>query len=571
MRNLRFIALLTITMFLILICIFQGGLAVSDTNERTYNYEVNIDTSTIWAARLGTTSYGYKVYEVNQGDKVFLGDHIDISRVAAGYQALAWFSSGYPSTSGTAYIIDLPTQNYKYYNVYLDPAVFKQYKGRWYKWDGYVEESGNQLAFEIVGQTRPEGMEVVQVINTTVIKQEEEKHLSELADKPIADYLVVHGQYTKIHSTQAPFKVWVFGTYDGVYDQYSEDPEFSLNKTIVQGLHSGKYKILLQYRGINNQFDVAYNDQKEELGRTAAGPWDKPVLKEIAGIQPLMVYDQVVSLLEQSDDKYETLSLEVQEPSLQIMEMDEVAVRDAKDYYKENPGSNGDLAALRGNVSVFRVQGYTNVNPGSGLKFYLDEDQQATPQAFTSHAVGNKSGSMRTFKVDIPVYWDGIKEGVHTISGYTEVGGSIFSDFNINIAPEHSYIPSEMVKWVGSEIPWKANMTTPTPVIVTQVVTQTILVNVTPPDEQVYAQQKAAQDAINAKNWQTVYTIAGIVIAGVILLIVGMYIYRIYRKAKEQRDYKRSLRKHEEDMLEYAEAISHEYGTASPDTMEWMR
>lgn len=535
MRNLRYIALLLLACFIALVLIFEPGLAASD---KSYNDEENIDTSTIFVAEQGVYDYPYEIYPVNQGDKVFLQDHVDISRVAAGYMALAWFASGSPEEGEVAYIIDLPRHNYQYYNVYIDPEVFKKYPGDWYKWNGYVEPAGNMLAFTVKEYQRPSNVTVIQTINATIIKQQEENKSAKLPEKKIADYLTVHGQQLKIENDEAPYRVWIFGTKDRFYSLESEEYDFRLTKDEVDTLHSGKYTILIQSRGVNYNFDVSWNEGTEELGRTSKNPWEKSKIVEEAGIQPMMVLDDLKELLKETDDKYQTYSLEIQDPALQVMSMDFVEIRNARNYYND--------ISLRGNVSLYRVSGYTNVLPMTGLKFALDEDEQAKPEYFTGEAKGSDPGAMRQFLVDVPIYTDNMREGMHTISGYTAVGGSVFYDFPVNIAPEHSYIPSQDIKYVGDENPWKPNLTTRTITIPITVI-QTITIPVTPPDEQVKAQQQIVQDEINRKNWERVYTIAVAVIFMVLAIVGGRYIYKVYRKARNQRERDRAL-KFEQDV-----------------------
>lgn len=521
------IIILLLVCFAAMVLIFQPVSAASD---RVYNDEENLDTSTIYVAQQGAKSYPYPIYYVNQGDKVFFGDHIDISGVAQGYQALAWFSKGYPSEGTTAYIIELPDPKYQWYNVYIDQDFFKQYPGNWYKWNGYVEESANQLAFTVKPYTRPANATIIQTINATKIEEQQQAARQLLPEKKVADYLTVHGQYLNIKTmNEPPFRVWIFGTKDYIYQLESDDYTLRITREQIDGLKTGKYTILIQYRGINRGYDVSWNPDKEELGRLSTDAWQKPKILEEAGKQPLMVLTDLKSLLEETDDKYETFSLEVQDPMLQVNGLDFVEVRDAKAYYND--------VSLRGNVSIYRVVGYTNVLPMTGVKFALDEDEVGTQNAqwFSGEAKGSDPGAMRQFLVNVPIYKDNMKEGMHTLSGYTSVGGSVYYDFPVNIAPDHSYIPDQDVKYIGDENPWKANLTTVTITIPVPGPTQKIYVNVTPSDEQVRAQQQAVLEKINQDNiayqWFVLLLFFTIIVGGSLIAYV---VYTYYRAKKDE-------------------------------------
>ena len=523
MRDLRSIGLILFACLLVYAVII--GFAGADSDD-THNDEIEINSTSIYIAQQHSPGYNYPIYEVNQGDKVYLGDHVDISRVAAGNLALAWFTLGEPTKTGTAYIIDLPQQKYKYYNVYIDPAVFKDKTGWWYKWNGYYEDGGNTQAFYIIGSERKDAVTApVQAINKTLIVEREKEASELLTEKKVADYLAVHGQQFNISGKTNPFKVWIFGQKSYLYDLYEPGYQIVLSKDQVQSLRAGSYTVVLQYAGNDTQFDVLWNADAEQLGNNPSTAWEQPKVIEEKGMQPSMVYDDLIGMLKETDDWYEVYKMEVQEPAIQIMQMDEVEVRAAKEYYL-NPSK-------RGNVSVFRIVGYTNVLPGTMLKFALDEDDQTMVQWFTGASTGTYEGSMRYFKVDVPVYWDETSAGMHTISGYTDVGGSIFSDFNINIAPEHSYIPSDTVKWVGNRNPW---IPTPTPEVVIQekkvVVTKTVTIPVTPSNEQVLEQQRIAQNEINEKNLRLAGTVIGILICLAVAVLGMRYLFGVYKRAK---------------------------------------
>jgi hypothetical protein len=85
------------------------------------------------------------------------------------------------------------------------------------------------------------------------------------------------------------------------------------------------------------------------------------------------------------------------------------------------------------------------------------------------------------------------------------------------------------------ENPWKANLTTPTPVIIHEVgPTITITIPVTPSDEQVYEQQKKVAD--EEWNKTTITVIAGVALLAAVVMgaFVIRYLVGVWRRAKKE-------------------------------------
>ena len=527
-RNLGWLLLIAVVLIAILAVVTPVIAISTDTTPAPEPIFIKANESTTTEL----LNHTYEIHRIQQGDKVYLGDHIDISGVVAGNKALVWFRGGDPDPAEQPYVIPLPDTKAGYFNFYVDPAIFSQMTGYIYKWNGYFEPSGNTHAFYIIARYRnatltyPNGT-MIETSNPTsgVYNVTPEPEEPILPAKHIADYLTVHGQNITIQ-TNGKSKMWVLGRIDGIYDQMSAENQ-TLNKFQIEGLEAGKYQLLIQYPS-KGGFEVFYKPETQELFTRNADqpPWvvNDPI--SLTSLAPVVTADTIKSVISSTNDTYDIQSLSVQNPEIQLVSMDETYTRTAKEYY--------DNSNLRGDVTVFDVRGYTNVLPGTNLYFALDERNQNKIKWFNTTAEGEFPGDMRMFKVLIPVYWDEMKEGMHTISGYTDVGGSIYRDFPVRTSPDHSFIPNQSVKWIDNRSPW---VPTPTPITVTQVVTrvvtQIVTIPVTPSNEQVYAQQKAAQDKVNSENWGKVATFGGMGLVVVGCIGAGWYGLSVYRRAKK--------------------------------------
>jgi len=473
-------------------------------------------------------SHTYEIHRINQGDKVYLGDHIDFSGVVAGNDAIAWFAGGEPDPGAAPTVINLPDTKAGYYNFYVDPAIFTEHLGYWYKWNGYFESNGNTRAFWVAAAYRNTTDTAIngsvtnsstlingQYANVTLPEEEI------LPAKNIADILAVKGQPIVVNSGEQA-KVWVFGRIDSLYDVVSLENKTVLSPQMVEGLETGTYTVITQYPGHNTIPEVLYNADNNQF----ESPWAKVKPVELNGLSPMLALDKFMTMVTTTDDPINKKTLVLQEPSLDISSMEQMSTYAAKGYYRD---SN-----LRGNVTVFEVKGYTNVQAGTNLYFALDKDQQPRKvKWFNTTAQGKVVGDMRTFRVYIPVYWDNMQEGMHTISGYTNVGGSIYRDFPVRIMPADSFIPDETIKWIGNQNPWAPNLTPNDVVIQTKIVEKIIQVEVTPSPEAVYAAQKKVAEERDAANTAAMIGNTLIVITLLIVAVLLRWLYRMYRKAKE--------------------------------------
>jgi len=518
---------------LLIITMLMAGIVFMAPSASAISTEVTPTPAPTFIAVNQTThsellTHDYEIHRIEQGDKVYLGDHIDFSGVVAGNAAIAWFPGGEPDPTEQATVINLADRKAAYYDFYVDPAIFTEHLGYWYKWNGYFESNGNTRAFWVAAAYRNTTDTAINgsVTNTSALINGAYKNVTMpeeeiLPAKNVADILAVHGQPIDIN-TYDNAKVWVFGRLDYLYDVKTIENKTMFSTSIVNNLEAGRYVVLTQYPGRNTIPEVSYNEEKNQL----ESPWAKIKPVDLNGLSPMLVLDKFKGMIDYTDDPIEEKILALQDPKIEIVSMEQVATQSAKGYF-----SNSNL---RGNVTVFEVKGYTNVMTGTNMRFALDEDKQTRNVSWlNTTAKGKVIGDMRTFKVYIPVYWDEMQEGMHTISGYTAVGGSIYRDFPVRIMPADSFIPDPIIKWVDNQNPWAPNLTPNDVVIQTKIVEKIIQVEVTPSPEAVYAAQKKVVEERDKANTAAMIGNAFIVITLLIVAVLLRWLYRMYRKAKE--------------------------------------
>lgn len=461
------------------------------------------------------------IRHIDQGETIYVGGTYDIAGVTGwpdeeGEYYIGWCSGGYGCyTKDADYVIHLPGK-YKsgtvpsQYRYYIDPAIFSNKTGVWEQYTGEYESAGNTVVFR-VALTRPKPDANVTVTPTPTPSPK----IPIVPVKNVADYLVAHGDKLTI-SAAGPAKLWLFGRIDGIYDT-----SLNVSKNAIMGMESGSYQLLIQQPGKNGIYETSYCETFKEPVQFSVphpaivSPWRSVNPVDISGLAPFLVKDKVIAMIKTGDDTYAMYDLVIQDPTIEITRMDEMYI-------------SGE--------SVLDVRGYTNVAPDTILTFTLDEDKtnaRSLPDhTFKTETKGLLDGNQRWFQVYIPIRWDFMTPGQHTITGRTPLGGDVFADFWVSDIPEGQQKPNASIKYIENRNPF---VPTPTPEIitqvVTQVVTQTVLVPVTPSNEQVYAQQLKAQNDINDKNWRTVLTFGG---AGLFLIGGIWYTVTVIRRAKKE-------------------------------------
>jgi hypothetical protein len=142
----------------------------------------------------------------------------------------------------------------------------------------------------------------------------------------------------------------------------------------------------------------------------------------------------------------------------------------------------------------------------------------------------SEPGYLRYYQVYIPINKYQMTNGMHTVKGWTAIGGEVYADFPVSELPADSYVPNATLKYIGDRNPWVPNLTIPDPVIIEKEVIREVAVEVTPRPEVVYEQQLKAQQAIDKMFWDAVADIVklGVILGAIVagLMYIGTIIYR---------------------------------------------
>jgi len=323
-------------------------------------------------------------YEVIQGDTLYLGETVDISRVMSWSGQFAYFNNGEPGDY-PAKIIDVNDVGHMY-NYYIDPN--KYIVGTWYKWDGKDERAGNMLAFTIapgirnntyISQLNPETTPAPfpnQTVMTMPAKIPQETHL--LLARGDTGSLHYGLPYNQTNGVKQQGYMWLFGnapdytltktnlmtkgTLMGIPMNYTSNDSvhsFTFTPETSRTLQEGWYSGYMQFSGINGKQDVFYNLEKNQLDSIYKGI--DPV--KLDGFIPTRI-QQEFQILEQpseyTDDILVPISVEVVTPSLTI-----------GDYWED--------------ADNITIQGSTPMSEGTIITVIIDPDNYALLPEIRAH------------------------------------------------------------------------------------------------------------------------------------------------------------------------------------------
>jgi hypothetical protein len=476
---------------------------------------------------------------IMQGDTVYLNGTYDISGVIGwgsrigDYDYIAYCYGNDCYDYGSPYLLQLPPKARtpgmpSQYNYYIDPAIFSNKIGWWFQYDATDKAAhGNTYAFKVVGTYASDYMTLQ---NGTVINQSDWKVEDVmgvvtpknviLPERAVSDYLLARGDAFSLNDNTTE-KVWIFGRVSSLYDYTNEWGNYTFNGTVTSYLEPGSYHIIKQYPGKNGEFDVRYYS---DMLQWRSG-WTCVNQENINGIQPKLAKDNIIRAITNTDDTYVLEELEVQDPAITISGFDEVPMHTNYSRYEE-------YRLEPGLVSLFDVRGYSNLAPGTPVTVTLDENRH-TPsdmRFFTFNATIEREllGNMSYYQVYIPIVWDKMALGMHNLKVAGPLGASMYYDFPISVLPADSFKPNATVKYAGDRNPW---VPTPTPEVQITiiekkvVVTQTVLVPVTPAVEVVKAQQ---DEVITEK----VILIAEGIVVLIILILISLYVISVIKRAR---------------------------------------
>jgi hypothetical protein len=455
---------------------------------------------------------------IPQGGIVYVGETYDLSGVLAGYLYIAYindysndFSVGNWSIT---YMINTPERKADYYNYYIDPEIFGERPGYWYRYNGEYEARANNRAFRVVLERPPANY-------TPNATERQELGLPKMPPPPVvpekhvADYLVARGDTfnATFDNTTEKASVWILGRVCGIYNRETINGTAYFNRSETAGLETGSYKLLYLSPGKDGRFDfkiegdtLRYLDEEFFTVRTV----------DLKPLSPMVIYDRLRWMTKFNDDNFSTYSLEVQEPRIEITTMDTIMVDE------------------KNQSAVIQVRGYTNLANNTPIWFILDEERtpaRALAQSRIQNTwydmvkATNNSGSMRYFDYSIPVFLDQMSPGEHNVTVRGSLGAWARATYWKYYLPEGSPWQNKTRYYIGGNefIP------TPTPQVITKVetvkeiVTQIVIRQETPSDEQVFEQQRKAQ-------YEVAGTYAMLGIIAIIGVMVIVYAYLVKRR-----------------------------------------
>jgi hypothetical protein len=468
------------------------------------------------------TSYPYhEPYRIVQGQEVYVNDTIDISGQGWG-SGLAWYGK-YSEYDLPQYIYVFTPYKHDVQNFYLNPDLFATKTGMWYQYYGNTSEPrGNTSAFKVINAFRnytmilPNGTTLyssIGIFNET--PQEIKVSPPILPEVHKSDFLISHGDPLVSNIN----RIWIFGRVDGLYGRFGNLSSDEINK-----LESGSYTLVQQEKGNNTIIDVGYNPAIDSFWRSeydiTVGP--RAITSSIKGSQPRLNMEKFYNLIRYTDDKIQTYSMEVEDPMVSVVRIDEVDV-----------GLRIPISYELG-MTLLDVRGYTNAQNGTVITLVMDPDKQTVRtlkgNTYTTVALRSSPGNMSIYQCYIPINKNQMPNGIHTVKVSAALGGSMLHDFVISELPADSYVPNATLKYIGDRNPW---VPTPTPEVVTvvqtKVVEKIVTVEVTPPQEMLNEAQKRAVDDKVGEIVKNAAIAIGIVIA---LFLVGRFAYRVYTKRK---------------------------------------
>jgi hypothetical protein len=471
---------------------------------------------------------------ITQGSTVYLDEVYDISSVtgwdSSGSQYLAWYGGFSPDAGVSPFLLELPPKRLvgepSQYRYLIGSSVFGSRLGEWHQYypafSNVTERHGNTLAF-IVEKTRPIVLTATNVTgvvsyvvggNDTVIVVPD-KILPEVR---VADYLLARGDDfgIPVYSTT---NAWLFGRVDKLYNYRSVNSSVELRKDLISVMEPGDYTLILQTPTLEpDYFMVRFNEEPNTIEWFDTSSFTVRKI-QADGFSPRVFLEKMREIIPNSRDSFQEYNLTIQDPAVSIVSVDE---------------------RYAGGISILDVRGYTNTNPGTTISLILDEERQIYPHEIAAHtytgvAKGEFNGYMRYYQIYVPIAWDDMAPGMHTIKATTDIGGEMYYDFPIFEMPADSYRPNATLKYINDRNPW---VPTPTPevrvttVIQKVVVTQTVLVNVTPSKQQLDDAASAALGSLVTTALIWCGMIAGI-------LIIAGYGLHVWKKG--QRFKKRGL------------------------------
>lgn len=348
-------------------------------------------------------------HEVTQGDTVYIGEHVDISRVLSWSMKFAYWASGEPEDDYPQRVVEVTGFMYNYY---IDPTKFVP--GTWYKWDGHIDRAGNMLAFYVKEGKRPadeeDNMQLIEERGTTKINASETPKPLERTHPKDTEILIARGDEGMISyepesdvnltgATDQRGFIWLFGgdtKIMGVPMNYSKKDginSYQFKPTETERYSVGEYKGYIQFVGKNGKQDVFYDKTAHNLDS---------IYKKVEPINidpyiPSMILTKFENLSknkEYCDDYLVPIKMYVEEPMISITDFGE---------------AYDDLI----------IEGTTTLSNATRLKIQVDPDHYVLEKDILQNTYyAQTQGTVKTvrkFLVSVPLNWGELDIGQHKV------------------------------------------------------------------------------------------------------------------------------------------------------------
>lgn len=350
---------------------------------------------------------------------------------------------------------EMPDKRIAYYQFFVDQKIFGDRQGYWYQDTGVFERSANKRAFYVSDRC-------IKAVNDTVFVDVNNKPIlinpRNIEPRHVSDVLVSNDDPMFMNVT-GEFQSWVIGNTAKVLAQKinitPDAPVFSAS--VVKGWVEGEYTLLLEEKGANGFYDIGY--ERDTRG-TSPKELIVPQLRsqqivDVTGLQPSMVLSEVENVLRShTDDRYRKYNVVVQEPSVEISGYQEIRLE---------------------NNSLLEVTGYTNKMAGTPITLYIDREEitgkSVKYPGMTIITENASIGDYRTFHGYLPLYYDDISPGEHTLTAVLPNGKKSSVTFYRRVEPEQHYQQPKYFAFIDGHpfIP------EPTPVIVEKEVVREVV------------------------------------------------------------------------------------------------
>lgn len=403
---------------------------------------------------------------ITQGQCIEIGGYYDVSGVIGFTSSQDHNSFGYygryedsfdpTDNMSLQYRHVMPDARKEYYQFFVDPEIFGDRIGYWYQYSGEYERSANKRAFYVSDRCIKAVNE-----NTTYVEVDNKPTLinpRDIAPRHVSDVLTSNDDPMYMNVT-GEFQAWVFGKTTTLLAQQvnvtAGDPIFP--SSVVKGWSEGEYTIVLVKRGEDGRYGLEY-----ERDTRGTSPKESlvPILRsqnivDVTGLQPSMVLSKLEgSLRTSTDDTYTKYDVVIEEPSVEISGYQELVI---------------------GNNSLLEVTGYTNRVAGTPITLYIDREEitgKSVKYPGMTIATENASvGDYRTFHGYLPLYYEDISIGEHTLTAVLPNGKKSAVTFYRRAEPEQHYQQPKYFAFIDGHpfIP------EPTPIVVEKEVVREVI------------------------------------------------------------------------------------------------